>query len=152
MSAVRCVANPHALVGEGPVWDDRRLVLWWIDVKNPRLFCYDPASGENRELAMPERIGCVALRENGDLIGAEGAGDALDGQGVFERVRAEPAEALGNGQPEEAGLVHLAEVLEGKAAGAVDLVRACGNRPRQRFGEGDNAFLAFGFRVIHVVV
>ena len=48
MTAVRCVANPRALVGEGPVWDDRRQVLWWIDVKNPRLFRYDPASGENR--------------------------------------------------------------------------------------------------------
>ena len=63
MTEVRCVANPRALVGEGPVWDDRRQVLWWIDVKNPRLFRYDPASGENREFVMPERIGCIALRE-----------------------------------------------------------------------------------------
>jgi sugar lactone lactonase YvrE len=70
MTDVRCVANPQALVGEGPVWDDRRQALWWIDVKNPRLFRYDPASGENLELAMPERIGCVALREGGGLIGA----------------------------------------------------------------------------------
>ena len=70
MSEIRCVANPRALVGEGPVWDDRRQVLWWIDVKNPRLFRYDPASGENREFSMPERIGCVALRANGGLIGA----------------------------------------------------------------------------------
>ena len=35
MTEVHCVANPRALVGEGPVWDDRRQVLWWIDVKNP---------------------------------------------------------------------------------------------------------------------
>lgn len=70
MPEIRCVASPRALVGEGPVWDDRREVLWWIDVKEPRLFRYDPATGENRSLAMPERIGCVALRENGGLIGA----------------------------------------------------------------------------------
>jgi L-arabinonolactonase len=70
MTEVRCVANPRALVGEGPVWDDRRQVLWWIDVKNPRLFHYDPASGDNREFVMPERIGCIALREGGGLIGA----------------------------------------------------------------------------------
>ena len=70
MTEVHCVANPRALVGEGPVWDDRRQVLWWIDVKNPRLFRYDPASGENREFVMPERIGCIALREGGGLIGA----------------------------------------------------------------------------------
>ncbi len=70
MSEIRPVANPHALVGEGPVWDDRRRVLWWIDVKQPRLFRYDPATGANRTWPMPERIGCVALRENGGLIGA----------------------------------------------------------------------------------
>jgi L-arabinonolactonase len=70
MNEIRCIANPHARVGEGPVWDDRRHVLWWIDIKNPRLFRYDPATGENREFGMPERIGCVAPRENGGLIGA----------------------------------------------------------------------------------
>ena len=63
MSEIRCVANPQALVGEGPVWDDRRRVLWWIDVKNPRLFRYDPANGDRHEFAMPERIGCVAPRQ-----------------------------------------------------------------------------------------
>jgi L-arabinonolactonase len=70
MNELRCLANPRALVGEGPVWDERRQVLWWIDVKQPRLFRYDPQSGENRELALPERVGCIALRENGALIGA----------------------------------------------------------------------------------
>jgi sugar lactone lactonase YvrE len=70
MTAARCVASPQALVGEGPVWDDRRRVLWWIDVKNPRLFRYDPARGDNRALALPERIGCIALRQDGGLIGA----------------------------------------------------------------------------------
>jgi sugar lactone lactonase YvrE len=70
VSAVRCVANPHALVGEAPVWDDRRGVLWWVDVKQPRLFRYDPASGDNDALDLPERVGCVALRENGGLIAA----------------------------------------------------------------------------------
>jgi L-arabinonolactonase len=70
MTDVRCVTNPRALVGEGPVWDDRRQLLWWIDVKNPRLFRYDPAQGANRELVLPERIGCVALRQGGGLIGA----------------------------------------------------------------------------------
>ncbi len=70
MSAVRCLANPRALVGEGPVWDDRREVLWWVDIKQPRLFRYDPRSGENRALELPERVGCIALREDGSLIAA----------------------------------------------------------------------------------
>jgi L-arabinonolactonase len=70
MSEIRCVASPRATVGEGPVWDDRRRLLWWVDIKSPRLFRFDPGTGENRAWPMPERIGCVALRENGGLIGA----------------------------------------------------------------------------------
>ena len=55
MSEIRCVANPRAKVGEGPVWDDRAGVLWWVDVKSQRLFRFDPASGDNRAWPMPER-------------------------------------------------------------------------------------------------
>lgn len=70
MSVIRCVANPGALVGEGPVWDQSAQVLWWVDIKGQRLFRFDPARGENRAWAMPERIGCVAPRRSGGLIGA----------------------------------------------------------------------------------
>lgn len=69
MSGIRCVASVRAQVGEGPVWDDSAQVLWWIDVKTPRLFRFDPASGENREWPMPERIGFAAPRAAGGLIG-----------------------------------------------------------------------------------
>jgi sugar lactone lactonase YvrE len=74
MSEIRCVASPRATVGEGPVWDDRRQMLWWVDIKNPRLFRYDPVTGENLAWPMPERIGCLAVRENGGLIGAFASG------------------------------------------------------------------------------
>ena len=59
MSEIRCLADLRAQVGEGPSWDDRAGVLWWVDIKGQRLFRFDPASGENRAWAMPERIGCV---------------------------------------------------------------------------------------------
>jgi sugar lactone lactonase YvrE len=70
MSEIRCVADVRAEVGEGPAWDDRAGVLWWVDIKGQRLFRFDPASGENRAWAMPERIGCVVPRQAGGLIGA----------------------------------------------------------------------------------
>jgi L-arabinonolactonase len=70
MSAIRCVADVRAEVGEGPVWDDRARVLWWVDIKGQRLFRFDPASGENRAWPMPERIGCAIPRQGGGLIAA----------------------------------------------------------------------------------
>ncbi len=69
VSAVRCVANPRAEVGEGPVWDDRAGVLRWVDIKGQRLFRFDPASGENHAWAMPERLGYVVPRQDHGLLG-----------------------------------------------------------------------------------
>jgi len=70
VSALRCVVDVRTEVGEGPVWDDREGVLWWVDIKGQQLFRFDPASGDNHARAMPEQIGCVVPRENGGLIGA----------------------------------------------------------------------------------
>ena len=70
MTSIRCVASPRAEVGEGPVWDDHEQVLYWIDIKTPRLFRFDPATGDNQATALPERIGCLAVRERGGLIAA----------------------------------------------------------------------------------
>lgn len=67
---ITCVARAGALVGEGPVWDDRAQVLWWVDIKAPLLHRHDPATGENRSWPMPSRLGTVQLRESGGLIGA----------------------------------------------------------------------------------
>lgn len=70
MSVLRCVVDIRTEVGEGPVWDDRAQVLWWVDVKARTLFRFDPASGENRAWPMPKSIGCVVPRAQGGLIGA----------------------------------------------------------------------------------
>ncbi len=61
MSDVRCLLDARAVVGEGPLWHPREKVLYWIDIKNPHLYRYDPDTGENRAWPMPERIGCHAF-------------------------------------------------------------------------------------------
>ena len=67
---IECVAPARALVGEGPVWDDRAQVVWWVDIKAPALHRYDPATGTDRSWPMPSRVGAVAPRERGGLVGA----------------------------------------------------------------------------------
>jgi|SRR5579859_1386409 len=67
---IDCVVPARALVGEGPVWDDRAQVVWWVDIKAPALHRYDPASGTDRSWPMPSRLGAIAVREQGGLVGA----------------------------------------------------------------------------------
>lgn len=42
---VECVWNVAALLGEGPIWDERDDCLWFVDIKRGLLHRYDPASG-----------------------------------------------------------------------------------------------------------
>ena len=74
---IDCVVPVRSLVGEGPIWDDRAQVVWWVDIKAPALHRYHPATGDTRSWPMPTRLGTVALREQGGLVGAFKNGFAL---------------------------------------------------------------------------
>lgn len=51
------------LLGEGPVWDDRRQALYWSDQLGRKVRRYTPATGEYREWVVPKPLGCIALTD-----------------------------------------------------------------------------------------
>lgn len=63
-----CVLDAHAALGECPVWSVRERVLYWVDINAPSLNRFDPTTGRNKAMPMPESIGCFALRELGGFI------------------------------------------------------------------------------------
>ncbi len=67
-NAVELLVDAHALVGEGPLWDEREQVLYWVDILNSKVYVYDPATGENRGLDVGQHVGTVVLREAGGLM------------------------------------------------------------------------------------
>jgi sugar lactone lactonase YvrE len=67
-------ATPRALVGEGPVWDVRRQVLWWVDIEGSQIFRFDPAQGVNTSFSAGERASAVAVCEDGNLLVARQQG------------------------------------------------------------------------------
>ncbi len=54
--------------GEGPVWDAREQLLWWTDIPGRTLHRCGPAGDRHETFAMPGRVGCFALREQGGLV------------------------------------------------------------------------------------
>ena len=62
---IRRLDTERDRLGEGPLWDPRDEVLYWIDSNGCRVRRLDPASGEVRDWPVPERIGSLALRESG---------------------------------------------------------------------------------------
>jgi sugar lactone lactonase YvrE len=90
-SAFTCVLDARASLGECPLWSQAERALYWVDINAPSLNRFDPATGRNVALPMPESIGSYALRERGGFVVALRGGIHLcDAQGRLER-RVAPA-------------------------------------------------------------
>ena len=53
---------------ESPVWDDRRELLWLVDIAGRRVLGYDPGRGLKHDLVMPSEPGALALAFDGALV------------------------------------------------------------------------------------
>jgi sugar lactone lactonase YvrE len=69
------VLDIRAELGEGPVWDDRRDRLLFVDIMRGHIHEFDPATGTDRVVEVGRPVGCVALTERGDWIA--GAADGF---------------------------------------------------------------------------
>lgn len=58
---IEVVLAAGATIGESPTWASAEQALYWIDVKKPALYRYDPATGGQRSWPMPSDIGAFAL-------------------------------------------------------------------------------------------
>ncbi len=65
---IEVVLDAGAIIGESPTWSSVDGALYWIDVKRPALYRYDPRSKAQRSWAMPSDLGGFALLQ--DLSGA----------------------------------------------------------------------------------
>jgi sugar lactone lactonase YvrE len=65
-SPVRCVADVHAILGEGPVWVEREGALYWVDIKGRKVFRLERE--QLTEWDVPFRVGSLAPRESGGFI------------------------------------------------------------------------------------
>lgn len=54
-------------VGEGPLWDPSRSVLWWVDALRGDVHCLDVAAGGHEVWQFPESVACLTVHENGLL-------------------------------------------------------------------------------------
>ena len=75
-SGPRCVADVHAVLGEGPVWVAREAALYWVDIKGRKIFRLGE-DGALSEWPTPMRIGSLAPRTGGGFIGGTDEGIAL---------------------------------------------------------------------------
>lgn len=57
-------------VGESPIWDAVEQALWWIDIEACQIKRWSQATQTTMVWTLPERVGCLALADDGGLIAA----------------------------------------------------------------------------------
>lgn len=70
------VWRADAILGEGPVWDDRTGSLYWLDIKGKQLHAYTPSDQSCRTIALSVEVGAIAPRSKGGMIAATRRGFA----------------------------------------------------------------------------
>jgi len=70
MSAVRIrrVGATRDQLGESPVWDERRQLLYWIDALAGLIHALDTLTGSVEQFSVPAPIGSLALRGDGGAV------------------------------------------------------------------------------------
>ena len=68
------VLNAQAQLGEGPLWDDRRQRLLFVDIMRGHVHEFDPATESDRIHMIGQPVGAVALTTRGDWVLATNSG------------------------------------------------------------------------------
>jgi len=129
VSELTCVLDVKAGLGESPVWSARDKALYWVDINAPSLNKFDPESGRNQVMPMPESIGSFALRKPAGFIVALRSGiwlAAADGE-IERRIVAAPYDPahhrFNDGRCDAAGRFVVGSMNEKRDAASGTLVR-----------------------------
>lgn len=67
---IEIVGSKISLLGEGPVWDAKNGIIYWIDILNGQLHSHHPKTNKQASIALNQNIGSFALSEHGKIIAA----------------------------------------------------------------------------------
>ncbi len=65
---IRCVLKAEAITGECTIWSETEARLYWVDIQEPALHRFDPATGQDEHWELPTWVGCFALGEGGRVL------------------------------------------------------------------------------------
>lgn len=125
---VELVVDAHDVVGESPVWDERRGVLLWVDIPGRVLHRYEPHGGRHEVGDLGAVVGALVLRPDGSALAAVADGFAeldLDtGQvtGIATVTEAVPSR-MNDGKCDPAGRFWAGTMSHALTPGAAALYR-----------------------------
>jgi len=68
MIKAELIIDQKAVLGEGPIWDSRSNVLYWVDILKNALYTYSPKTNHNAIMDTGQNVGTVVVRERGGVV------------------------------------------------------------------------------------
>jgi L-arabinonolactonase len=68
MDTIQCVVAVQCEAGESPRWDADARLLYWADIVNPRLYRFNPATGDLDTFVCAVPVTGIGLRQSGGLV------------------------------------------------------------------------------------
>lgn len=62
------IADYNCDTGEGPLWHPMEKRMYWLDITNPRMFWYDPATGQHEQFDVGRQVGGFTIQADGSLL------------------------------------------------------------------------------------
>ena len=59
VSNIELVLDAKASLAEGPSWNEKKQLLYWVDIVEKQLCIFNPTANTNRVIALNQQIGCV---------------------------------------------------------------------------------------------
>jgi len=77
MGTAEVVVKESCILGESPIWSVAEQVLYWVDVLNPSIHRFDPATGAHDRWLIETEIGSIGLASGNRLVAGLRMGFAL---------------------------------------------------------------------------
>ena len=82
----KLILDARTELGEGPAWDARAGVLYWVDILAGHLHIFNPQNGTDHSINFGEFLGCVAPCKSGGLVLGLRSGFAILASSLFSGV------------------------------------------------------------------
>ncbi|MEC7463322.1 MAG: SMP-30/gluconolactonase/LRE family protein, partial [Pseudomonadota bacterium] len=101
------VAVKHTcILGESPIWSEVEQALYWVDIRNPMIYRWTPASPELKSWRVQTEIGSIGFASEGRLIAGTRMG--------FAYINLEDGEFEELIDPEGNGRMNIVRLNDGK--------------------------------------
>ncbi|EMY4797599.1 SMP-30/gluconolactonase/LRE family protein [Bacillus cereus group sp. BceL296] len=68
LGELELVIDAKATLGEGPSWDSKKHLLYWVDILEKKVHIYNRITGENKSIFLGQMVGSVVPRKSGGMV------------------------------------------------------------------------------------